>query len=259
MPHPDNFGISIATPSAPHINPESNPSTMNQSATPTTMSSSIPQTSSAQSSINMTAKATPSPILSSVPRVPQRPHSNAVHGARLKTAIAVPLSLLAFVLLLVGVFIFRIHQRRLADGSSSDTERHGLSRQSSFNSSRFVQGMADVEKTQNNVPEILLAPAPTFTTHGLRRSVGRDVETSPHQAFLMSPSLRQSSISSLDDIPNTVPAKTFQSWRDARAAHSSGEITSWPAPMHLRATPLSSSPLRQTLLRDEDDDEDASG
>ena len=259
MSYPDNSWISTATPSAPYINPQSNPSTTNQSATPTTMSSSTPQTSPAQSSINMTAKATPSAEVPSVPRVPQRPHSNAVHGAHLKTAIAVPLSLFAFILLLVGIFIIRRHRHRLADGSSSDTERHNLSRQSSLNSLRSVQGMTDVEKAQNIVPEILLAPAPTFTTDGLRRSVGRDVESSPHQAFLMSPSLRQSSISSLDDIPNTVPAKTFQSWTHARAAHSSGGITSSSKPMHFRATPLSSSPLRQTLLRDEDDDEEASG
>lgn len=216
------------------------------------MSSSITQTSPVQSSINMTAKATPSAVVPSVPRVPQRPHSNAVHGAVLKTAIAVPLSLLAFILLLVGIFIFRLHRHRLADGSSSDTERHDLSR----NSSRSVQCMDDFEKAQNiSEPEILLAPAPTFTTHDLRRSVGRDVENSPHQAFLMSPSLRQSSISSLDDIPNTVPAKTFQSWTHTRAAYSSGGITSSLAPMRLGAAPLSSSPLRQTMLRDEDDDD----
>lgn len=220
------------------------------------MSSSLPQTSSVvQSSITTTAKATPSAVIPSSPRLSQRPHSNAVHGALLKTAIAVPLSLLGFILLMAAIFTCRLYRHRLADESSSDAERLDLSRQSSLYSSRSGEGNNDIEKAQNIVLASVPAPAHIVSRHDIREYAGRDVGASPHKAFLMSPSLRQNPISSLDGTPNTVPAKTFRSWTHDHALEPNGRITSSSVPIRLRATPLSSSPLRHTLLRDEDDEE----
>src|ERR1700734_4350483 len=115
---PSHFESSPATPSDPYVNPESSPSTMSQIATSTTTSSFLSptsaQSSDAQSSITESANATPSAVIPSAPRPSQRPQSNAVQGPRLKAAIAVPLSFLAFILLLVCVFTFHLRRHRLA-------------------------------------------------------------------------------------------------------------------------------------------------
>jgi hypothetical protein len=200
----------------------------------------------------MTAKATPSAVIPSAPRVSQQQHSNAVRGALLKTAIAVPLSVVAFILLLAALFIFHLRRHRLSDDSSSDAENLNLSRQSSPGSPRSEIGINDVEKPQIVVPAPLSAPPPIFPKSSLRKNIRRDIAASPHQAFLMSASLRQNPVSSLDGTPNTVPVRMFRSLAHNRAVEPDGTVAS-PA-VHLRGSPLSSSPLRKTLVREEDDE-----
>jgi hypothetical protein len=244
---------STATPSTSYVYPENVPLTASQSVSSTTATSSqtSTQSSGAQSSIIMTSKATPSAVIPSPPRLPQR-QSNTVRGARLKAAIAVPLSLLAFILLLAGVFVFHLRRHRFPGEPVSDVEKD-LSHDSSLNNSRSTISVEDAERVPHIAPESVSAPASIFVTRSLRADIRRDIGTSPHKDFLMSPSLRQSPVSSLDATPTTVPARVF---RHARGAETNDAIKGSSIPFRLHAAPLPSSPLRQTLLRDDDEDEE---
>lgn len=223
------------------------------SPTPTPSSQTSTQSSGAQSSTTTTSKATPSAVIPSTPRLPQWPQSNAVRGARLKAAIAVPLSLLAFILLLAGVFVFHLRRHRLPDEPVSDAEKD-LSPNSSLDNSRSAISVEDTERVPYIAPESVSAPTSIFVTRSLRADIRREIGTSPHKDFLMSPSLRQSPVSSLDATPTTVPARVFRSVTHARDAETKDTIKGSSIPFRLHAAPLPSSPLRQTLLRDDDEE-----
>jgi len=241
---------------------------MSESTSPTTTVSNPPQTSAqsseSQSSATVGAKASASVVMPSVPTRSQRPQSNAVQGARLKAAIAVPLSFLAFILLLVGVFIFHLRRHRLADEASIENEKElNLARPSSLRSFKSVKSIYDdVEKASVNVqPGRVLASASAsalgFPERYVREDMRHDIALSPHQAFLMSPSLRQNPISSSSPhaTPTTVPASVFRYLTHSRTAETNNATPSPAAPTYPRASAFNPSPLRRTLLWDEGEDD----
>ena len=187
------------------------------------------------------------------PKISQQPHSNTVQGSRLKAAIAVPLSFLAFILLLVGVFTFHLHRHRLADEPAiSAAEKIDESRQWSLDSSDSVKTIDDMEKALDIVPGPLpsSASATGFPQQALGEDKRCDEGTSPHQVFQ---SLRQNPISSVHVVPTTVPASVFRTMTHARAVETSGTVTSPMVPVHIPVLPLKPSPLRKSFVEDEDD------